>query len=167
MSKGNNWIQSTKLLYKWSFFAWCGATAMLVVKPILDLLFRAQFIEFPAQPLILMGAAFPGVFHFYRQSKKLDSNDLPNSNTVFEKLMKLQNPTGIAALVGAVLGLIPFLVNFIGMFTILGEGENQLSHIWLNLNLMLPWVSLYGFVTTYIIALRINARRKRALEGES
>lgn len=166
MSTRDNWIESAKLLYKWNFFAWCLATGILALKPLLDLLFRAEFIDHPIRPLILMGAAFPGVFIFYRQSQKLNASDLSKSNQIFKKIMKLQSPTGIAGLSGAVLGLVPFLVNFIGIFTIMGDDENFFSHLWLNLNLMLPWVSLYGFVTTYIIALRINARRKKSLATE-
>lgn len=164
MAVDNGWVFSAKRLYFWNLVAWAFATGILLLKPLLDYLFHYDFIEFSLPTYLTMFAALPGILYFYLLSRKLSSGDLPLAHQTFEKIMKVQTPTGLAALGGAILGVIPFLVNFIGIFTIMGDEETLFGHVWLNLNMMLPWVSLYGFVASYFIARNVNKARIQTLK---
>ena len=153
MSNDNSWIESAKTLYKWNFIAWAFATALLLIKPIIDLNTGGFGVPLPFPPLLWMFLASPGVFIFFSLSQKLSTSDPKKSAEVFDRIWRVQNPLGIIGLVGAIVGGLPFFANFSGLVSNLGQ-------LWYNLDLILPWISLYGFVLTYLIAREINRKRK-------
>ena len=158
MTKKLAWIDQAKHLYFWSFIGWLSVTLLVLVNILSGLLSENQEgvvlqLAQPTNTLYLMLAAGPGIVYFYLQSRKLDTSKSEESSVIYGKIMVIQLPTGWIATAGAFLGLIPFLVNFMGIFTI------GFENLWINVPLIFPWVSLYGFVATFIISLRLNKRR--------
>lgn len=159
MTKKLAWINQAKRLYLWSFIGWLSVTLLVLVNGLMGLLsenqaWAGQQLTQPTNPLYLMLAAGPGIVYFYLQSRKLNTSKPEESSSIYGKIMLLQIPTGWVATAGAFLGLLPFLVNFIGFFTIIG-----FENLWINVPLIFPWASLYGYVATFIISLRLNKRR--------
>lgn len=161
MELNNKWVESIKSIYLWNLIAWSAATLILVLKPIIDTLVKSDFIDNPVQALIYMALAFPGTLYFFLQARKLNAADQVQAEATFDRIMKVHNPAGIAGIVGAVLGLLPFLVNVTSPFMNAGVEASALELFWMNANLLLPWISLYGFVTFYVVAAVINRKRKK------
>jgi predicted ferric reductase len=161
MEQNKNWVNSVKSLYLWNLIAWSLATLILASKPIIDTLAKSDWVENPLQSLVYMALAFPGTLYFFLQSRKLEPSEINKSHDIFDRIMRVHTPTGIAGLAGAVLGLLPFLANILGPFSASEDLGTWLDIIWLNVGLLVPWVSLYGFVTFYVIAAVINKRRKK------
>ena len=157
MSKEVGWVASVKKLYFVSLIAWGIGVAVLLGGSLLQLVLQPGYWDFPVMALVTMSAALPGLLFFYLLSKRMDESDLAASGVLFERIMRLQTPTGIVALIGGVLGALPFLVNVLGVFTLsVGDGA-----FLMNLGLIVPWISLYGFIATYLIAVSLNKKRKQ------
>ena len=148
MSNKSPWQRQVFHLYRNSLFAWAFGLGLLVIHSAVIFLSIKGPSPFD-QNLIPMLLAAPGLNYFYRTSKKLVHQSDSEAKVTFQKIMKWQNPLGIVALVGAIAGLLPFLVNFFGVLAL------SANDIWFNLGLMVPWISLYGFVATYLIARSI------------
>lgn len=157
MSQTQAWIGNAKRLFAASFFAWCFAAGLVLFKVSFESIFGSGFSTIYIQPVLAMFAALPGVFYFYLQSRKMDADSLVEANRIFDKIMKFQKPTAIAAFVGGGIGFLPFLVNFLGFFGLLGRGV--IPVFWANIEMMVPWVSLYGFIAFSIAAMVINRQR--------
>lgn len=153
------WIDQSKKLFATSFLAWCLATSLVLVKLVYELIAGFPFPTFILQQLLAMLAALPGVLYFFVQSRKLNVENLVETNLVFDKIMRFQKPTAIAAIVGGVLGFLPFLANFIGFFYLIGD--EVALYLWVNIELLVPWISLYGFITFSSFALALNRQRLR------
>ena len=164
------WIKQAHRLYLGSLIAWGVGFALAIVAQV------AVSIQFDGGPGIqflysgFMLAALPGLLYFYLSSRKMLRTDEAQAQATFARVMIVQHITGVIAMVGAVLGFVPFLVNFVGFFSLpfmfAGDPEMQMASPWSmlaqNAGMFIPWISLYGFVVTYIAALVIDRRRKRA-----
>jgi len=155
-TNNNSWIEAARWLYLCNFTAWVFATGLLIIKPFLDMNTGGYGIVLPVPPLVWMFLAGPGVVYFFIQSRKLEASKPEQAEKTFDRIWSVQKPTGIAGLVGAIVGFLPFSVNFFGLLSNPGA-------LWYNLDLILPWVSLYGFVATYWIARVINLQRRKNL----
>ena len=164
------WARQAYRLYLGSLIAWAVGFGLVLVAQI------AASIQSAGEPRIdilysgFMLAALPGLLYFFLSTRKMLRIDEAAAQGTFNRVMVVQHITGVIAMIGAVLGFVPFLVNFVGFFTLpfmfAGEPEMQMASPWSmlaqNAGMFIPWISLYGFVVTYIAALVIDRRRKRA-----
>ena len=162
MSLQNHWVSKAKRLFAASFYAWVLATTLVVVRVISEVFFGEGFSFFYVQQVLAMFAALPGVLYFFLQSRKMSEKNLAGANVIFDKIMKFQKPTAILAFVGGGIGLLPFLVNLLGFLGLLVSGA--LTDLWANLDLMIPWASLYGFITFSVAALVLNRQRLKPIQ---
>jgi len=173
----SKWIRNIYRVYVISFIAWAAATAVLLGRLVITKPSEGFDLTSPIASVLFMLCALPGLLYFLLQSRAMQHADLAEANTRMNRVMALQNITGIIAVAGAILGFLPFVVNVLGvvglLFTepqvigdpALGDSINGGPAAFAaNLGLILPWVSLYGFVATYVAALNINRQRKRAAQ---
>lgn len=144
------WVREAYNLYLWSLIAWAVGFGLSAVVLLVSALGGGFTHPFAPTAVVLMSLALPGLLYFFIASRRMLRKDVNESGLIYEQIMVIQNLTGIIAIIGAVVGAWPF---FAGLSGGLGSIDN--------LPMMLPWVSLYGFVVTYICALGINRRRKR------
>ena len=150
------WQQQTYQLYLTSMIAWGIATFALCIDFFTTGMPTDFYFSSPLMGILLMVLALPGLSFFLWQSIKLrDESDPRQAQRTFNRIMSMQHPPGIAGMIGGVLGFVPFVINFGSIFTM------SPSDVWINIALLLPWVSLYGFITTYILALVLNKKRKK------
>ena len=154
-SKPSDWRKQFQLLYLVSLIAWAVAASVSLAN-VLTSQDHGSYIASPRNLFICMLEALPGILYFFIQSRRLTNADPIKASKIAGQVMIIQHITGAMGVAGAGLGLIPFAINFYGFLI------SKPSDMWLNVGTMVPWISLYGFVTTYIIAMRINRRRLRS-----
>ena len=159
------WSTNIYRLYLVSFIAWAVGTGVLLIADVLEPSDAELNLMHPFVAVLLMLCGLPGMLYFFLQSRKLRSAEPQRADTIMHRIMVFQHVTGVAAIVGAVLGLLPFLVN-VSSFVITLFTMTSLADwlMWLpsGLAFMIPWVSLYGFVATYIVAMVIYRQRRRS-----
>ena len=154
-STPGSWQKRIYLVYLVSLLAWAAVTAFMLIRFFIDGMKFENYLSSTSSGIGYMFMALPGLAFFFWQSRKLREANLDEAFRILDRIMFIQHLTGIFAMVGGLLGSIPFLVNFFSVLT------STPADLWNNLPMMLPWVSLYGFITTYIFALVISRRAKK------
>ena len=149
------WQKRIYQVYLVSLSAWAAATAVLLVRFFVDGMKFESYLSSTSSGIGYMLMALPGLAYFFWQSKRLRNANSDEAFRILDQFMIIQHITGIIAMAGGLLGSLPFLVNFFGVLT------SAPTDIWNNLPMMLPWVSLYGFITTYIFAWVISRRARK------
>ncbi len=165
------WVRTTHRLYFGSLIAWSVGFALVVVAHVVVLLNFRGGSDVQVIYAGLMLLALPGLLYFYLFTRKMLHTDEAQAQQIFSRVMVVQHVTGIVAMAGAVLGFLPFAANMIGLLTIPFEDPSlPVSDFWptlaSNAGMFIPWISLYGFVVTYIVALVINRRRKSEIAAQ-
>lgn len=158
------WAGKVHQLYFVSLIAWAAATLPIVIQALMTVWPEDFYITEPHVAVGLMLLALPGLLFFYLQSRKMRNANEAQAHTIFDRIMAVQHLTGVIAVGGAFLGLLPFVINFFGFLDV---SSTSLLDLWINVPMMLPWVSLYGFVATYIIAIGLSKSRHKKTNPEA
>lgn len=166
------WARKTYVLYLVSLIAWAVGITVATIPAVIMMVTYPSDEGFDVSPffeVILMLCAFPGLLYFFVQSRKFRRFDPETADSTMNNIMTWQNITGVVAIAGAVIGFIPFSVNALGFLSLgLVNGDSidgGSIAIGPNLVMIVPWVSLYGFVATYICAMVFNRQRKSATQA--
>lgn len=146
-TKNNRWRRQFFILYVVSIIAWGLGTGLTA--------FSVYSYGGMDYTLYAMFAALPGLTFFLIQSIRLQKAPELDAQRMAKTLFIVQLVTGAPGAIGAVLGSPIFAINFLGALS------SPIQDWGMNLWMMAPWVSLYGFMVTFLFSFLIYRNRNK------
>lgn len=105
----------------------------------------------------ILAAFAPGLIYFFITSMRFKGQSDEDRAKSLKRLFVIQSATGIPALIGAILGFLPAVINIPMYYTMAPIDQTY------NAGMMLPWQMVYFFTITYLVVAAI----RRGLKAET
>jgi len=136
------WVRQLQVIYSVTLAIWAAAVSYVTYAE-----FQAGFGSswFGLSGVVWLALFAPGLMYLTVASFRWAAKDAEAAKKSARTIFALQRATGIPALIGAIVGLVPAAINIPFLFTL--APRDQLS----NAPIMVPWAMVYVFTVTYLL----------------
>jgi hypothetical protein len=141
-TKTPGWLRKLQVIYSVTLAIWAVATGYVAYAES-QVGFGSSF--FGSSGVVWLALFAPGLIYLTVASFRWAAKDAEAAKKSARTIFTVQRATGIPALIGAIVGLVPAAINIPFLFTL--APHDQLS----NAPTMVPWAMVYVYTVTYLL----------------